>query len=297
VPDELDLPEPDRATFADLGRTTLRLWEWGDPADPPVLMVHGGWDHGRMWDGVAPRIASLGRHAVALDVRGHGDSGRLPEAGPSWPMFLLDLAQLCQRLGPPVVLIGHSFGGGLVLSLTSAFPHLVDRVVNIDGLGPPPEMMQVQDHAASASQWLTDAERIHREPPREYASVEEMAQKRKAINTRLPYEWCLHLARHGTQPGPTGGFIWKSDPRMRLGSPGPFGEPQLLAQYARTRRPVMALSGSEPDQWSFLEPDDRARRLDAFPDAIHHAVAGAGHYIHVEQPDVTATLIGDFLRA
>jgi pimeloyl-ACP methyl ester carboxylesterase len=290
----LDLAEPDRASFADLGRTTIRLWEWGDPSDPPVLLVHGGWDHGRMWDGLAPRVAALGRHAVAVDVRGHGDSGRLPEAGPSWPMFLLDLAQICRRLGPPVTLIGHSFGGGLVLSLTAAFPELVDRVVNIDGLGPPPEMMQVQDHAASAAQWLTDADRIHREPPREYASVEEMAQKRKDINTRLPYEWCLHMATHGTRRGEGGGFTWKADPGMRLGSPGPFSDELLLAQYAHMQRPVMALSGTEEDQWSFLQPSDRARRLAAFPDVEHHPVTGAGHYIHVEQPDVTVALLERF---
>jgi pimeloyl-ACP methyl ester carboxylesterase len=291
----LDLPEPDRATFADLGRTTIRLWEWGDPADRPVLLVHGGWDHGRMWDDLAPRVAAMERYAVAVDVRGHGDSGRLPEAGPSWPMFLLDLAQLCQRLGPPVTLIGHSFGGGLVLSLASAFPDLVDRVVNLDGLGPPPEMMQAQDHAASAAQWLADADRIQREPPREYTSIEEMAQKRKDINTRLPYDWCLHMATHGTRRGPGGGFTWKADPRMRLGSPGPFSDELLRAQYARIERPVMALSGTEPDQWSFLQPEDRARRLAAFPDIEHHPVANAGHYIHVEQPGETIRLLEQFL--
>jgi len=291
----LDLPEPDRATFADLGRTTIRVWEWGDPDSPPVLLVHGGWDHGRMWDGLAPRIAGeLHRRAVAVDVRGHGDSGRLPEAGPSWPMFLLDMAQICQRLGPPVTLVGHSFGGGLVLSAAAAFPDLVDRVVNLDGLGPPPELMQVQDHAAVAAQWLTDADRIHRQAPREYPSIEAMAQKRKDINTRLPYEWCLHMATHGTKRGRNGGLTWKADPRFRLGSPEPFDDESLTAQYRTLHRPVLALSGTEPDQWSFLQPADRARRLDAFPDVEHHSVAGAGHYIHIEQPDDTIRLMDAF---
>ena len=210
-------------------------------------------------------------------------------------MFVIDVAQVCQHLGPPVTLIGHSFGGGLVLSVTSAFPELVDRTVNLDGLGPPPEMMIVQDHAASAAQWLNDADRIDREPAREYASLDEMAQKRKDINTRLPYDWCLHLVTHGTKPGPNGGLTWKADPHMRLGSPGPFSDATLRAQYARTPRPVMALSGTEEDQWSFLQPEDRARRLAAFPDAEHHPVAGAGHYIHIEQPDVTVALLGPFL--
>src|SRR5439155_11052853 len=192
---------------ADLGRTTLRLWEWGDAGAPPVLLLHGGWDHGRMWDGIAPRIAELGFHVVAWDARGHGDSGRLHTSGTYWPMFLLDVAQVAQQLGPPIKLVGHSMGGGVALSAAAAFPELIDRVVNLDGLGPPPEMMQVQDHAAVAAQWLGDAEKIWTQPAREYASQEEMALKRKDINTRLPLEWCEHLVAHGTKRGPGGGWV------------------------------------------------------------------------------------------
>ena len=64
----MQLREPDRAELLDLGRTTIRLWHWGDPTKPHVLLVHGGWDHGRMWDGIAPLIAELGFHTVAWDV-------------------------------------------------------------------------------------------------------------------------------------------------------------------------------------------------------------------------------------
>jgi pimeloyl-ACP methyl ester carboxylesterase len=290
----LHLSEPDRAELLDLGRTTIRLWHWGDPTEPPVLLVHGGWDHGRMWDGIAPRIATLGYHAVAIDVRGHGDSGRLHTSGTYWQMFQLDLAQVARHLAPPLRVIGHSFGGGLSMSMAAGLPDHVDRVVNIDGLGPPPEMMIVEDHAASASQWIKDAERLWSEPAREYASVEEMAQKRKAINTRLPIEWCRHLARHGSKPGPRGGLVWKSDQHMRLGSPGPFSDESLRTQYARIRCPVLVLTGTEPDQWNDLPVEAREARLAAIPDVRHHEVAGAGHYVHIEQPDAVLGLVAEF---
>ena len=298
----MQLPEPDRAELLDLGRTTIRLWQWGDPTQPPVLLVHGGWDHGRMWDGIAPRIAALGYHAVAIDVRGHGDSGRLHTSGTYWQMFQLDLAQVARHLSslrgpmrdPALRVIGHSFGGGLSMSMAAGLPDHVDKVVNIDGLGPPPEMMIVEDHAASASQWIKDAERLWSEPAREYASVEEMAQKRKAINTRLPTEWCRHLARHGSKPGPGGGLIWKSDQHMRLGSPGPFSDESLRAQYERIRCPVLVLTGTEPDQWNDLPVAARDARLAAIPDVRHHQIAGAGHYVHIEQPDAVLALVAEF---
>jgi pimeloyl-ACP methyl ester carboxylesterase len=290
----LHLPEPDRATLLDLGRTTLRLWEWGDPAAPAVLLVHGGWDHGRMWDGLAPRVAALGYHAVALDLRGHGDSARLHTSGTYWLMHQLDLAQVAQRLGTPLRLIGHSFGAGLSMSLAAGLPDYVDRLVNIDGLGPPPEMMLVEDHAASSAQWIADAERLWHEPQREYASVEEMAERRKAINTRLPMDWCVHLARHGSKPGPRGGLVWKSDQHMRLGSPGPFSDESLRAQYALIRCPVLVLTGTEPDQWNDLPAATRDARLEAIADARHHRLAGAGHYVHIEQPDAVIDHIERF---
>jgi pimeloyl-ACP methyl ester carboxylesterase len=281
----LDLSEPDRATFADLGRTTLRLWEWGDPLAPPVVAVHGGWDHGRMYDGLAPQVAARGFHVVAVDLRGHGDSGRLGDSGSCWLAWNLDLASLLRRLGPPVGLIGHSLGGGQVLSVASAFPDLVRWVLNMDGLGPAPEMMIVEDHAAHAAQWLAEAESVWSKPQREYASLDELAARRKQLNLRLPYEWAFHLSQHGSTAGPNGGLVWKSDPVMRIGVPGPWGEAYLQAQYGRIRCPVAVLTGSEHDTWSDLPADIVAARVRSIPAATHDRVEGAGHYIHLEQPD------------
>jgi pimeloyl-ACP methyl ester carboxylesterase len=68
----------------------------------------------------------------------------------------------------------------------------------------------------------------------------------------------------------------------------------LHAQYRSLRTPVLALSGGEPDQWSFLSDDDRHRRLEAMDDVEHHVVAGAGHYIHVEQPEVVTEHVRRF---
>src|SRR2546423_2037530 len=229
--------------MADLGRITLRLWEWGDPSRPTVLLAHGFFDHGRMFDGIAPRIAELGYHAVAVDLRGHGDSGRVSSG--HWDAFTLDLALLARRYGGSVVLLGHSFGGGQVLGAASAFPELVSRLINIDGLGPPPEFMR--DDARTLPLWLGTAESIWHRPQREYASIEEMAERRHQMNPRMPTEWLLHLARHGSRAGPNGGRVWKSDPNLRIRSPGAFGEAALRAQDSRGRCPGLGLTRAWPD--------------------------------------------------
>ena len=291
------LRAPDRSAMIDVNRTTLRLWEWGDAARPPVVLVHGGWDHGRMFDGIAPEIAALGFHVVALDLRGHGDSGRLGGSGACWLAWNLDLALLIGHLGRPAGLVGHSMGGGQALSVAGAFPELVTWVVCIDGLGPSFEHTAPADHGAMVAQWLAGAEALRPAPPRTYASIEEMAARRRKVNVRLPEEWALHLALHGSRPWPGGGFVWKSDPAMRVGGPGPFGEGVLRAQHGLTQCPVLALTGSEPDQWSDLTADAIAGRLAVMPRARHEVVPGAGHYVHIEQPEAVLGHLAGFVGA
>src|SRR6185503_10615539 len=171
----LVLREPDRAELVDVNRTTLRLWCWGDPTAPPVLLLHGAYDHGRMFDDFAPRVAALGYHAIAIDFRGHG-------------------------VGGPVGVIAHSFGGGQSIGLAGAFPELVRWLVVIDGLGPPPIAFVLPDDVgASIRANASRTDRIlfdqHR---REWPSVEDMAAYRAKHNLRLSPQWALHLARHGS---------------------------------------------------------------------------------------------------
>ena len=55
--------------------TPIAYREWGDPADRSIVLVHGGAAHSRWWDHIAPLLTG-GWRVVALDLSGHGDSGR-----------------------------------------------------------------------------------------------------------------------------------------------------------------------------------------------------------------------------
>src|SRR4051812_17630420 len=171
--------EPDQAELVEVNRTQLRLWHWGDAGDPPVLLLHGAYDHGRMFDDLAPRVAALGYHAIALDFRGHGDSGPL-DTGFAWTLLHLDLALLARDvIGAPVGVIAHSFGAGQAMGLAGVFPELVRWLVVIDGLGPPKTALEMPPdvrEALSANARRADRALFGRR--REWASVEEMAEHR-----------------------------------------------------------------------------------------------------------------------
>lgn len=289
----MDLLTPDRARFVEVNRTRLRVWEWGDEAAPAIVCVHGAFDHGRMWDGLAPGMAELGWRVVAPDLRGHGDSGRL-SSGHAWDAVGLDLALLARALGPPVGFVGHSFGGGQALYVAGTFPELVRWVVNIDGLGPPPAAFAEDDLAEAAAAGLASAEEVRQRPPRVYATQAEMAERRGRINHRLSPDWLAHLVAHGSHPA-EGGFTWKVDPVFRVGHPGPFDLASLNAEHRLVECPVLVITGTEADTWNDLTADETRERLDHLRDARHTLVPAAGHYVHVEQPDAVLAAVRDFL--
>ncbi|MHB8466623.1 MAG: alpha/beta fold hydrolase [Acidimicrobiales bacterium] len=286
------LREPDRARFVHVNRIRLRVWEWGDEHAPAIICAHGAQDHGRMWDGFAPQLADLGYRVLAPDMRGHGDSGRI-SSGHVWGASALDLALLARSSGPPVGFVGHSFGSGQLMWVAAVWPELVRWVVSLDGLGPPPAAFADRDLGEAVTSSLRAASRALG-PPRVYASRDEMIERRRRANPRMPREWLEHLVRHGAREV-EGGFAWKSDPKFSVGFPGDFSLEHLQAEHALLTRPVLALTGGEHDTWSELSPAELEQRMAHLPRARHQVIEGAGHYLHIEAPDAVLAEVRSFL--
>jgi pimeloyl-ACP methyl ester carboxylesterase len=288
---------PDRATFFEVNRTRLRAWCWGDPAAPPVVLVHGAYDHGRTWDGFAPRLVRLGFHVVAIDVRGHGDSGRL-SSGMAWGACTIDLCELARALAPapgtPIGMIGHSMGGGQVFTAAATTPECFAWLVNLDGLGPPAEGFVDEGIVQMATRSLDEIDKIHSSAPRPWASRAQLADRRGAINIRLPRPFLEHMVEFGTREV-EGGFVWKWDPLFRTGVPDGFSLELVLAQYRDVAAPTLVLVSSQEDAWTEVHDDEAARRVAMLQDGRLVSVPDAGHYVHVEQPEFVLDHITRFL--
>ena len=83
---------------------------------------------------------------------------------------------------------------------------------------------------------------------------------------------------------------------FRVGFPGgDFDLEYLHAEHRLVRTPVLALTGTEEDSWSGLPPEDIAERV-ANLGARHEVIPGAGHYLHLEQPDLVIDAIARFTQ-
>jgi pimeloyl-ACP methyl ester carboxylesterase len=104
-------------------------------AGASYLLVHGLASNARLWDGVARRLAGAGHSSAAVDLRGHGRSDK-PDTGYDFATISGDLLALIGALGPGFerpILVGQSWGAGVVLDFAVRHPDRTRGIVLVDG--------------------------------------------------------------------------------------------------------------------------------------------------------------------
>ena len=104
-------------TISGAGDLELVGDEWGEPDGVPVMLLHGGGQNRHAWKGTAARLAAAGHHVLAIDARGHGDSGWDPLGRYDMPDFADDVVAAISYFENPPAVVGASMGGTLCVNL------------------------------------------------------------------------------------------------------------------------------------------------------------------------------------
>lgn len=268
----------------------LHYWDWGNDAAPPLLLIHGGQDHGRSWDHLA-RALRPHFHVLAPDLRGHGDSDWTRGGSYALPEYVYDLTRLPPLAGSrPATVIGHSMGGMVAMIFAGTFPDQVARLVVLDGVTVRPGEARPPVHERIA-RWIGQLDRLEERQPRSYASIADAAAQMRAHNKRLSPELAQHLATHGVRADADGGYRWKFDPYQRVSAPHRLAPQEYADLWARIACPTLLLFAGE----SFLAAPPAADLARDFGNARVETIADAGHWLQHDRPDEVLRLIRDFL--
>ncbi len=113
----------------------LNYLEWGEPDAPPVLLIIGLTAVAYNWRETAEALQDRYR-CIALNLRGHGDSGPTPEREFSFDLWDTDVHALVTGLGlDRPVIMGHSLGGRVAFAYASRHPEHTRGIVVVD-VGP-----------------------------------------------------------------------------------------------------------------------------------------------------------------
>jgi len=108
------------------GRIAYRTWSATDAAGPRIVLLHGLAADLQSWSGLAAALMRAGRHVVALDLPGHGET--TVEATNVDAMAAAAVAFLERLGGEAVELAGHSIGGAVAARVATLVPARVRRL-------------------------------------------------------------------------------------------------------------------------------------------------------------------------
>jgi pimeloyl-ACP methyl ester carboxylesterase len=287
-----------------VNRITIRGLElayhtFGDPAQFPLLLLHGFFDHGLSF---APMLRALGApfFCIALDHRGHGDSGWIGDGGYYYfTDYFQDVLVLIDHLGlDRFGLVGHSMGGGIATGVAAMLPEKVKAVVLLEGMGPP--YHDANDNLLRLDRWLdalkkpeVNLDRAGRRRARApMPSLEAAVDRLQRANPRLAPAIARELASTFTEAH-EGGVVWKLDPLHRTPSPKAYLQVEIEPLWRAMTMPVLSVHGTE-SPWLAIDLDHRHACL---PNVTVERVQGAGHNLHHEQPEIVAGLVTRWFSA
>jgi pimeloyl-ACP methyl ester carboxylesterase len=270
--------EPASRTL-DVTGLKVHYLDWGNASAPPIVAVHGYTSSAQAFNALARRFDGS-HHIVAMDVRGHGESGWAASGAYQYDDQVGDLAALVDKLGlSRFTLVGTSMGGIIAMAYAGAHPDRLTHLV-INDIGPDVE---------AGSQRITE---MVGSRPDEFASLDEAMAYRRAMSPivagRSPEDQ-RELALGVLRQRPDGRWIWKMDPeyirqRVRGGAPR---RPALWPALARVSCPTLVVWGSDSD---VLSQTQARRMVETLPKGELVTVPGVGHAPTLVEPVVIAAL-------
>jgi len=257
-------PFHERTTSVD--GTPIHYLDWGAEPNPGLVFVHGGAAHAHWWSFLGPFFTSRW-HVVALDLSGHGDSGRRESYSHwAWSDEVMAVAEAAGFPGPPVV-VGHSLGGMVTIMTAARFGDRLAGAVIVDSpvRRPDPESEEGRSGRSFRS-------------PGVYPDVETALRHFRLIPQQPCNEPHIvdHIARHSLKETDAG-WTWKFDPLVFSHTLTPLRD-QLRAVDCR----VALLRGEH----SVVVPPDTA-------DYMYHlmgrnapvvSIPEAHHHLIIDQP-------------
>lgn len=249
---------------------------WGRVGAPGLVFVHGGAAHAHWWSFLVPLLADHYRIA-AMDLSGHGDSGRRPEYPLSaWAAEIMAVADDLGAAGRPVV-VGHSMGGFVAIGTGAMYADDLAGIVILDSpvTAPDPEIDAARGGKVFSS--------VKVYPDQESALARFRTVPEQA--SYLPYV-VDHVARHSLREL-EGGWSWKYDPNIFIPT---RTEARSLLERVRCRvalfRAEHGLVTPEVGQYMY-ECLGRVAPVVEIPEA--------GHHLMLDQPLLLLTALRTLL--
>lgn len=269
------------------GRFTVRVA--GDESALLVLCLHGFPDTASTFDDLLDRLAGAGFRGVAPYCRGYAPSPlTLPAGEKLFDMLATDTFAIAEALAPgrPFAIVGHDNGAFATYAVLARAQERAIAAVTMTAAHP----------AAVFKNTSTSPRQIWRS---RYALLFQLPWLSERLAARGDFAYLERLWHRWSAPG------WRPPPEhmaavkrtMRASWPAPllhYRSMPFKGDETRLTTPTLYLIGTA-DGCVLPEMGQGQERFFAGP-FRSQSIAGAGHFLHLEQPDVVGAEIVAWLR-
>jgi pimeloyl-ACP methyl ester carboxylesterase len=287
-PDAHDIPSGGRSGFVRIDDRQVHYLEWGPSGAPAVLAMHGGGQTAYMFEEIGGALRD-GRHVIAPDLPGHGESSGMPSRDQFTRQHLAEtvpplLAEFGLAAGTaPVAIVGASLGGIIALTVAAAHSDLVGAIVLID------VAHRLEDEGVRRIVSF-----MHRHES--FGSLEEAAEAVAEFVPNRPKSDPQRLRRNLRQR-PDGRWVWKHNLRSVNADDIERVDANAMLEglqddLPKVTCPVLVLRGASSD---VLSEDGATEIAELLADARIATVHNAGHLAAGDNSASTVSLVRTFL--
>ena len=262
-------------------RFHYRDWPSTREGAPTLVLLHGYTGHARSWNAFAEEMTDRYR-VIALDQRGHGESGWAPADAYGIEDMADDLTAFVKALGlNDFTLLGLSMGGMVTIEYSGRRPPELAAAVIVD-IGP--ELIRTGSQRIAASSQASDI----------FPSKEAAFAAARAINSLPPVDHHRHRSDYSLMRLEDGTWTYRFDRALRsVSTLRPRDAATGWQSCANITVPTLLIRGALSD---LLSPEVAARMIETIPDAKFAEVANAGHPVPLDAPDAFLAAARAFLK-
>ena len=241
----------------------------------PLILLHGLFGSADNLTTAAKAIAEEGFACYLVDQRNHGRSPHSFDF--TYEAMAEDLRELLEAEELSVVdLLGHSMGAKAIMFFARKYSRMIKRMIVVD--------MAPRYYAPHHQQVIAA---IHAVEP---STIATRAEAEVRMRTVLNDEGVIQFLLKNLYRNDQGNYAWRfgldeiEKNIEEVGKALPMDKPINV--------PTLFLKGEKSD---YLTSSDKEEILKVFPEAQFKSIAGAGHWVHAEQPEEFLQAVLDYL--
>ncbi|OAN44826.1 esterase [Paramagnetospirillum marisnigri] len=241
---------------------------------PPLVILHGLLGSARNW-GAVVKALGCGRRVLALDLPNHGSSPWTEVM--DYPFMAREVAKVIESLGGKAAVLGHSMGGKAAMTLALTRPGLVERLVVAD--------------IAPVSYTHTFAPYVRAMRAVPLGEISSRGQVEGILAEHIPDRGVRAFLMQNLEGGQAG-YRWRPNLAVLQAHMDDILAFPRFGEESRYEGPTLFVAGETSD---YIRPEHEDVIAALFPNSRTVEIAGAGHWVHADNPAAFLDAVGAFL--